>query len=304
MKIFVSYRRADSEPITNRLAQVFKRHFGRDNVVLDTDTFLLGNDFRAEIMQHLAEADVVLVVIGEFWHSIMMGRQEDPNITESDWVIKEIETALNTDKRVIPVLVDGVGVPPDFMLPESIREISHKNGFPIMSSPYRFSDSAQRLIQKIEESTGAFAVPQSGTPEYLSYLLINSSWSPQHRRDGNTIYLSEVNNSYGIVVDTSGEDSEKNYTSEWADHFLGKHRTYPVYVEYNGQQIAKTYFVSVWGAKYFVPLPDLDGTVENPIYFWDVHSLELKLARHIARFHTVYKTIEAFAEHAEIEIRE
>jgi hypothetical protein len=302
MKIFLSYRRSDSQNETNRIARVLKRHFDDTNVVLDTDTFLLGNDFRREIMQHLIGSDVVLVVIGEFWHSTMEDRHAN-NPSEPDWVIREIETAFQEKKIIIPLFLGDTAMPPTEFLPSSIQELPNRNGMKIRASISEFDDDVQRLIQRIQQSMGIFVKPQPNTKEYLAYLLLNATWK-YTASEGNDHYICEQENAYRIVVDIGTDEYEEPYSSEWADNFCGPHRTYPVYVIQNGQTIQKTYFVSIWGAKYFVPLPDIDGTVEKPIYYWDVHSIKLKLARHIAQFHTVYKTLEDFAKQGKIELRE
>lgn len=303
MKIFISYRRSDSEIMTRRIASSLKRHFGNENVVIDMDNFLLGNDFREDIIGQLSSSDVVLVIIGSLWQSTLQ-QKWSANNGEIDWVLRELETAFNQEKIVIPVMLDDASIPRKESLPTSIQELPNRNGMKIHTSPYKFADSVRHLIHKIEQAMGMYAIPQPSTEEYLSYLLLNSNWSIQASHDTNEVYLCEQDTAYSIVVDILSEECEDNYTSEWVDHFVGPHRTYPVYVKQDSHNIYKTYFVSVWGAKYFVPIPSISGTMDHPIYFWNVHSIDLQLARHIARFHTLYKTIEEFADHAQIELSE
>jgi hypothetical protein len=302
-KIFISYRRNDTQEITNRIARVLKNQFGDDNVVLDTDTFLLGNDFRAEIMDHLTSSDVVLVIIGKFWHSNLHDRQVNKP-SEIDWVLREIETAISKSKIVTPLMIDGSFIPPKELLPPSIQELANRNGAAISTRLSKFDTDTQYLIQKIQQSTGTFVKPQPNTREYLNYLLLNSDWTSQASENVNEIYLCEQDTNYRIEVDILSDEREDNYTSEWAEQFYGTHCAYPVLVTNNGQLIEKTYFVGVWGGKYFVPRPAIDGTWDKPVYYWDIYSLDLRLARHIARFHTLYKTLEGFAEHGEIELRD
>ncbi len=303
MKIFISYRRSDSQHTTNRIAKTLKRHFGEKNVILDIDNFPLGNDFRKDIMRELTSSDVVLVIIGNEWESSLKQRQ-DINDGSTDWVLREIETAFREQKIIIPVMLDNAFIPRKDSLPTTIQELPNRNGINIKTNSYRFDETVRRLIQKIEQVMSVFVVPQRGTKEYLSYLLLNFDWNIQAPQDANQIYLCEQDTTYSIVVDILSEEREDNYTSEWVDHFVGPHRTYPVYIKQDAQIIDKTYFVSVWGAKYFVPIASIDETSDQPIYFWDVHSIELQLARHIAKFHTLYRNIEEFAAHAEIEFRE
>jgi hypothetical protein len=300
-KIFISYRRNDSQDETNRIARALKRHFGDVNIVLDTD-FPLGNDFRDEIFEHLVKSDIVLVVIGASWELSLHERQASKS-SEIDWVLREIETALRENKIVIPVMLDNTSIPRSQRLPPSIQELPNRNGMTIRTSIYQFDVDVRRLIQKIERTTKTFVEPQRNTAEYLFYLLLNSDWSIQASQDANEVYLCKEDTAYRIVVDLLSDEREDDYTSEWADHFIGPHRTYPVHIKHHDQVIKKTYFASVWGAKYLVPLPCINGTRDKPIYYWDVHSIGLQLARHIARFHTLYKTLEDFAEHGEIELR-
>lgn len=301
MKIFISYRRQDTSDIAKRIAKRLKNQFGNEEVVLDSDNFLLANDFRDEIMHHLGQADIVLVVIGKLWHSILQERLNNPEI---DWVLREIETAIAKDKAVIPLLIDNIKMPSSEELPSTIQELPNKNGFPILSNIHQFDNDIKRLIQKMQQAIGEFTIPQSNTKEYLSYLLLNSEWNIQASEDINAIYLCEQDTAYSIVVDILSEERNDNYNEEWVNQFVPPHRAYPVYVKKDGQIIEKTFFVSVWGAKYFVPLPLNDGTLDKLTYFWDVYSIEVQLARHIASFHTLYKTLEEFATHANIEIRE
>lgn len=306
VKIFISYRRAESQEQTKRIASVLKRHFGDAQVVLDTDNFPLGNDFRVEIMQHLVESQVVLVVIGITWLDILLGRLADTSTSEPDWVMEEIETSIREQKRIIPVTLDEASFPPVKLLPPSIRSLNYRNGANLRTSIYRFDEDIRRLIQKIERDQGIFVEPKPNTGEYLDFLLLNSQWR-YTTQDGTDSYICEQDNAYRIVVDVHSEEREDDYTSEWADNFYGQHRTYPVYVTYNGQMIEKTPFVGISNEKYLVPMPKIDETDEELIYFWDVHSIELKLARHISDHRLKWqrhKTLEDFAAHGNIELRE
>ncbi len=302
MKVFISYRRNDTQEITNRIAKSLKRHFGESNIILDTDDFLLGSDFRAEIMKHLHESTVVIAVIGEFWHSTLAARLETSEPENPDWVMQEIETAIAENKILIPVTIDDTYLPPEDVLPPMIGSLAYKNAENLRKPPYRFEEDIQRLIRRIEKSTNTICKPQPNTIEELYYLLRSSRWeyaSPNHMDE----YICEQDNTYRIVIDPYGPMSKNNYHSEWADNFIDPHSTCDVYIKHNGEILKTIYFVSVWGAKYLVPLPDIDGTRENPIYYWDVNSLEMLAARHIARFHTAYTTIEEFAKRGKIEIR-
>ena len=69
-KIFISYRREDSEHVTGRIYDRLESHFGRDNVFLDVDAIPLGVDFREHLGRAVGRCDVLLAVIGERWLDI------------------------------------------------------------------------------------------------------------------------------------------------------------------------------------------------------------------------------------------
>ena len=105
-RLFVSYRRADSEESAGRLFEALKARFG-GRVFLDTASIPYGEDFRRVIRKRIAASDVVLVVIGNQWltaadeNGLRLQQPDDP-------VRFEIEAALARDGvRILPVRIDG-----------------------------------------------------------------------------------------------------------------------------------------------------------------------------------------------------
>ena len=66
-KIFISYRRADSQHVTDRISDHMHQHFGQDNVFQDVDNIPFGVDFREYLRQEVEKCDAVLVIIGPDW---------------------------------------------------------------------------------------------------------------------------------------------------------------------------------------------------------------------------------------------
>src|SRR5438093_11128618 len=66
-KIFISYRRADSEYITDRVYERLARAFGPGNVVRDIDSIPHGIDFRVYISDIVERCAVLVAVIGDHW---------------------------------------------------------------------------------------------------------------------------------------------------------------------------------------------------------------------------------------------
>jgi formylglycine-generating enzyme required for sulfatase activity len=153
-KLFISYRRDDSEAITGRIYDRLSSHFGREAVFMDIDTIPYGVDFREHLSQAVGQCAVLLAVIGENWLDIRFNdgsrsgqrRLDDP----ADFVRIEIESALARNIPVIPVLVGKVNMPSEGELPEGLlRRLPYRNAAEVRSGR-EFHDQVGRLIRGIE----------------------------------------------------------------------------------------------------------------------------------------------------------
>ena len=105
-KIFVNYRRGEDQALAGRLFDRLGEAFGREQLFMDVDSIAPGLDFEQVLKERLGQCDIVLTVIGKGWLDARP-RLDDPQ----DFVRIEIETSLNQEKRVIPVLVDEARMP-------------------------------------------------------------------------------------------------------------------------------------------------------------------------------------------------
>ncbi|MEO1256116.1 MAG: SUMF1/EgtB/PvdO family nonheme iron enzyme, partial [Bacteroidota bacterium] len=148
-KIFISYRRADSQYVVDSIAKELEAIFGHSNVFLDVGSIPFGVDFREYLNKQIAIHDVLLVIIGKDWAQIMKERSRQ----RDDFVRIEIESALQQNKLVIPVLVKDADMPNFSQLPESIHDLQWRNSATIRRRPYLETDCA-RLIQGIQQYFG------------------------------------------------------------------------------------------------------------------------------------------------------
>src|SRR5688572_13095569 len=109
--IYISYRRDDTRWSAQRLFEGLARRFGRRAIFMDIDAIAPGVDFAHFIERKLSEASAVLVLIGPRWLQSTdvegLRRLDDP----TDFIRREIASALARDIPVIPVLVDGAFMP-------------------------------------------------------------------------------------------------------------------------------------------------------------------------------------------------
>lgn len=146
-KIFISYRRDDSQYVTDAIYSEMCKHFGNENVFLDVDDIPPGVDFPEFLAGEIASVDAVLVIIGQDWARIIEERAEQLD----DFVRIEIESALEQGKLVIPVLVKNASMPNFSDLPKSVHPLQRKNAVPVRRHPDMERD-CERLANGIERA--------------------------------------------------------------------------------------------------------------------------------------------------------
>ncbi|MGE0592575.1 MAG: toll/interleukin-1 receptor domain-containing protein [Vicinamibacterales bacterium] len=159
--IFISYRRDDSSGYAGRLHEALERRFGADAVFRDVDTLVAGQDFVAAIDQGLRACRVALVVIGREWLASQGGasRLDSPD----DYVRIEVAGALaRPDVLVVPVLVEGAGMPPRGALPEDLQALSRRQALSLRDETW--DADVERLIRVVAPRIGSPGVLTEGPP--------------------------------------------------------------------------------------------------------------------------------------------
>ena len=126
LRIFISYRRSDTQAAARQLAEAMKARFGDGNVFFDTSSLDLGASWESEISERVRAADVVLIVIGQNWVAIAdeRGRRRVLDPQAEDVLRVEIESALRGRPHVVPVLVDDAQMPARDSLPRPFKPVT------------------------------------------------------------------------------------------------------------------------------------------------------------------------------------
>lgn len=147
-RIFISYRRGDSELFTGRLADHLRSHFGEQGVFHDIDSIPFGVDFRDHIATVIRQCDILLAVIGKSW--LTADERGKRRIDDArDFVRIEIESALDAGIIVIPVLAGDADMPDESELPASISKLAYLNAAQI-DTGRDFKVHTERLIQGVK----------------------------------------------------------------------------------------------------------------------------------------------------------
>jgi len=131
-RVYLSYRRGDSQRIAEQLTERLAEHFEVVAAAVEPESGVL-------------QADVVVAVIDARWTDVMGQPRSD---SSSDRASAEIGAALRSGVLVIPVLIDGARMPTRTELPESLAELAGKRAVIVGTDSFT-SDSSQ-LISSIE----------------------------------------------------------------------------------------------------------------------------------------------------------
>jgi ABC-type branched-subunit amino acid transport system substrate-binding protein len=168
-RIFMSYRREDTDYPAAWLYDLLVEHFGTNEVFRDIDSIEPGDDFAEAISNAVGSCDVLLALIGDRWLTVTdedkHRRVDNPN----DYVRLEIEAALARNVRVIPILVDGVRMPRADELPASLAKLARRQALELPPRGFnteigRLFGVLDRTVREAREQTRENAVADHGSP--------------------------------------------------------------------------------------------------------------------------------------------
>jgi hypothetical protein len=163
--VFVSYRRADEPFAAALIFALLADRWDGDPVFLDTRFLRQRGDFGPQLLDAVANSELVLAVVGRAWDETdYRTRLADPN----DWVRRELIAAAQTGKPVVPVLVDREDVPTELPF-EPVPEWSD----PIHLDSSDFWHTAEMVVA---QAATILAAPNrdAATPPELIYPAVDA----------------------------------------------------------------------------------------------------------------------------------
>lgn len=121
---FISYRRDDSSAPARGLRDNVETAFGGECVFMDVQEIRIGTLWPSVIQNAIAEASVLIVVIGPGWLRMQDEHGRRRLDKPGDWVHDEIALSLLRSIPIIPVCVSRASAPPAEALPKSIERLA------------------------------------------------------------------------------------------------------------------------------------------------------------------------------------
>lgn len=149
-RIMISYRRDDSAGWAALLHLSLASHFGDEDIFIDVDNILVGEDFLKTITKIVKDSEVLVAVIGPDWLHVADSTGHRRLNKDDDTLRVEIRTALQYNKAILPVLVDKAGMPSAEELPKDIRQLAFKHAHDV--DPRHHRRDVEALIGHIENA--------------------------------------------------------------------------------------------------------------------------------------------------------
>lgn len=162
-KIFISYRRADSQWAAARVHDTLANAFPDDHLFMDVEHIAPGQDFVDILANQVGACDVFLALVGPDWLTMAnadgVRRLDDPD----DFVRIEIASALSRPETLtIPVLLDGAAPPSEDALPADLAALPRRQF--VRLSHEGFRSEVQGLVTAIGEKLNAAPPPPAAKP--------------------------------------------------------------------------------------------------------------------------------------------
>lgn len=218
-RIFINYRRLDTEGYVGRLYDHLLKQFKPHDIFMDVQNIEPGADFVQVLEDAVAECDIFLAMIGPHWGKLTDETGERRLDAWNDYVRIELESALKQEKVVIPVLVGGAKMPNPNILPESIQSLSRRNA--VTLSHQRFATDVEDLINFMRDllpshpsfkrkANPAVLAKKEGQLKEIRMDLINAKDSPLYDYRTEQRYYPVIGEGYAdanimIVGESPGE---------------------------------------------------------------------------------------------------
>jgi hypothetical protein len=168
MKVFINYRREDSEAYARLLRDRLADVYGAESVFLDVVDLMPGLSWLEQIKASSSSCGAFLALIGPRWMSTMTDRaQRRFDDAPQDVVRREIEFALSrgSQVQVIPLLVGGAQMPSGDGLVRSIRPLTSLQAVELRHAQFdsdlaHLIETLNRIEGRVESDAGGSAGPE------------------------------------------------------------------------------------------------------------------------------------------------
>ena len=159
-QIFISYERTDAIAAGLFYIQL-KEQYGEGFVFKDMEETVAGTKWPDRLRRLVQGCKAfVLIIVPDWQEKRVIKKLNDPN----NWVHREIVTAVEANKLIFPVVVQGASPPSKADVPSKISQAIHdRHHFLFRQSSAFWEEDIKRLCAEIEQHTGITGNPSRAT---------------------------------------------------------------------------------------------------------------------------------------------
>jgi hypothetical protein len=146
--IFINYRRDDAPGVAGRLYDHLAKDFQRRDLFMDVDAIKPGLDFVKQLDTQVSNCGVLLALVGPHWLAAKDKEGARRLHGARDYVRVEIASAPKRDIPVIPVLIDGAGMPGEEDLPDDLKSLARRHALELRHT--RFAADADAIVSALK----------------------------------------------------------------------------------------------------------------------------------------------------------
>jgi formylglycine-generating enzyme required for sulfatase activity len=161
-KFLISHRRDDAQGPAERLYHALwpMMRDPRKDIVFGVGSPPAGQSAFEHVDRWVAQCEILLAVIGNGWLTARDPKKGGRALDNRDDLVRlQIASALRQGKKVVPILVDGVGMPIAGMLPDEIKALAQMNSVELRR--LGFESDVSRMLKGLGIGVSAGA-PRQG----------------------------------------------------------------------------------------------------------------------------------------------
>ncbi|MBZ0310153.1 MAG: toll/interleukin-1 receptor domain-containing protein, partial [Anaerolineae bacterium] len=147
LRLFINYRRADHALVVENLRTHFMYRYGRENVFMDFDSIPPFTQFADFIREQVRAVDALVMIMGPRWIELL---QQKAQAGEPDYVLIELEEAIQHNKVIAPILIENATLPNKRDLPAFLHPVFDTVNIPSVRAGLDMLNNIDRLTKALE----------------------------------------------------------------------------------------------------------------------------------------------------------
>lgn len=167
-RIFICYRRNESEHAAGALGRDLRARYGPERVFRDKEDIAGGESWKRKVLSEIDRDAALLVLVTRDWAECRDDQGRRRLERDDDPIRMELADGLRDRATVIPLLVEAAPMPRADQLPEDLREFAELNALQLRDGDW--AHDLAKLYATLEAAGFKPLVPSVGSPWSASFI--------------------------------------------------------------------------------------------------------------------------------------